>query len=367
VALRPRRIFWISAALSLALHVIVLSGLPSLTVTPETVTPPLRAQFLRIEPPAAPAAPPAPEKAAPQPASTAQAPRAARPATLPTPAIREPSESPVAAPAALPAAEETAAATEAEPAPEPQAPPAVAQAAPQVDTPPVSEPAANPGVTEQALLPASGEITYELFFGTDKFSIGRSVQTWSIDESTYRLTSFSETTGLARIIKPYQYAYVSEGRVEAGDLRPDSFSVRRGREGERQATAKFDWVRGELTLGPIATPRTVQLQNGTHDLLSFIYQLARKPITPGRMQFALTTGTKVETFVIEVGADEQLDLPLGLVRAIPVKQIGAPGEERMELWLAYEAPRLPLLIRFFDRAGKISVEQLANKISTHGT
>jgi len=273
----------------------------------------------------------------------------------------------VAAPEALPATEEAAVTTEADPVPEAQAPPAVAQAAPQVDIPQVAEPMASAGVTEQALLPPSGEITYELFFGTDKFSIGRSVQTWSIDESTYRLTSISATTGLARMIKPYQYAYVSEGRVEAGDLRPELFSVRRGREGERQATAKFDWARGELTLGPIATPRTVPLHKGTHDLLSFIYQLARKPVTPGRMEFALTTGTKVETFVLEVGADEQLDLPLGLVRAIPVKQIGAPGQERMELWLAYEAPRLPLRIRFFDRAGKMTVEQLANKISTHGT
>lgn len=265
-------------------------------------------------------------------------------------------------------ATEATAATETEPTSEPQAPPVGAQAAPQADdTPAAPDAVAEAPPSEQGLLPASGEITYELFFGTDKFSVGRSVQTWSIDESTYRLTSLSETTGLARLIKPYQYAYVSEGRVEAGDLRPESFSVRRGREGERQATARFDWARRELTLGPIATPRTVPLQNGTHDLLSFIYQLARKPIAPGRMEFVLTTGTKVETFVLEVGADEQLDLPLGLVRAIPVKQIGAPGEERMELWLAYEAPRLPLRIRFFDRAGKMTIEQLANKISTHGT
>lgn len=362
MALRPRRIFWISAALSLALHVIVLSGLPSLTVTPETIAPPLRAQLLRIEPPAAPSASPAPEKAPPEPAPTAQAPRAARPAADPTtPVILERAESPVAAPEATPAPAEAAATTETEP----QAPPAVAQAAPRADIPQMSEPVAD--VSAPALVPPSGEITYELFFGVDKFSIGRSVQTWSIDESTYRLTSFSETTGLARLFKPYQYAYVSEGRVEAGDLKPDSFSVRRGRDGERQATAKFDWARRELTFGPLATARTVPLQDGTQDLLSFIYQLARKPIAPGRLQFVLTTGTKVETFVLEVGADEQLDLPLGLVRAIPIKQIGAPGEERMELWLAYEAPRLPLLIRFFDRAGKMSVEQLANKISTHGT
>jgi hypothetical protein len=260
-----------------------------------------------------------------------------------------------------------AAATETPPAFEPQDPPAPPHADPQAEVPRAPEPLGDVGITEQVLLPSSGEITYELFFGTDKFSIGRSVQTWSITDSTYRLSSFSETTGLVSLFKPYQYAYVSEGRVASGDLKPDTFSVRRGREGERQATARFDWERRELTFGPLAASRTLPLQDGTHDLLSFIYQLARKPIAPGRMQFILTTGTKVDTFVLEVGADEQLDLPLGPMRAIPVRQISAPGEERMELWLAYEAPRLPLRIRFFDRAGKMTVEQLANKISTHGS
>jgi hypothetical protein len=87
----------------------------------------------------------------------------------------------------------------------------------------------------------SGSIRYEVYYGSDRFSVGRSVQTWSIEENSYRLTSFSETTGLVGLFKPYQYGYVAEGRVEPDGLRPESFSVSRGREGERQASARFDF------------------------------------------------------------------------------------------------------------------------------
>jgi hypothetical protein len=211
--------------------------------------------------------------------------------------------------------------------------------------------------------PQVGTIRYEVYYGSDRFSIGRSVQTWSIDKDSYRLTSFSETTGLFGLFKPYQYAYVAEGRVEPGRLRPETFTVRRGREGERQAAAKFDWANGQLTFGSLRSQRKAPLDGNTYDFLTLFYQLPHMPLAPGLMQVAITTGTRFNTYRLQIGAEEMLELPIGTLRAIPIKQVRSPGEESIEVWLAPEQRYLPVRIRFLDEEGKLMVEQLATRIA----
>jgi hypothetical protein len=356
VSLGPRRTFLICVAVSLALHVVVLVGLPGIGFVDEAVPPPLSAELQRVEPPPPPpppAAKPAPKPVPPRPHPSAPAP--------PPPASTPPV---LAAPPAQVA--ETAPAPE--PAPAAETPPAAAAepAQPPAADPPPPEPAAADAAPEQPPpLPASGSVRYELYYGGGV--IGRSVQTWRIDASSYRLTSSAETIGLVSVFLPYQFAYVSEGKVGPDGLRPDSFSARRGRAGSRQSMAKFDWAKHEITLGPLGTPRTQALPDGTQDLLSFIYQMARTTIAPGRRTVVLTTGSKVDTYVLDVGAEEPLELPVGQMYAVPVRQIAAPGEERMEIWLAAAPPRVPVRIRFYDRAGNMTIEQLASKIDTDGT
>ncbi|MCC6535008.1 MAG: DUF3108 domain-containing protein [Burkholderiales bacterium] len=366
---RFRSAFWVCLAGSLLFHASLLSHLPILTSLPEPEMPVLMAELKRIEPAPPPAVQtkqraPAPRPAA-RPTVTPRAAPAPRPvlepaAALAPPPTREdtaevpdPSPSAEAADPSSPAAAVPVAET---PAETPVEPPPVAAAPPEPAAPSVAEPQ----------LPEAGTMTYLLYFGQDKFSIGRSVWTWSIDRSSYRLTSFSETTGLLGFFRPYQYAYVSEGQVDAQGLRPELFLVRRGRAGERQASARFDWDKRELTFGPVSAPHTIALQPGTYDFLSLIYQLARTQLVPGRMRFTITTGTKVNSYTLEVGAEEALELPIGTVRAIPVKQVRIPGEESMELWFSTAQRLLPVRIRFLDREGNMSVEQLANGIAANG-
>jgi hypothetical protein len=220
-----------------------------------------------------------------------------------------------------------------------------------------------PGETDRPAAAQTGSIRYEVYYGSDRFSVGRSVQTWSIEEKSYRLTSFSETTGLVGLFKPYQYAYVAEGRVEPDGFRPESFSVRRGRDGERQAAARFDWDNRRLTYGTRGSQKSAALNGRSYDLLTLFYQLARMPLAPGRLEFSVTTGTKYNRYTLEVGVEQPLELPIGTLRAVPIKQVREPGEESMEVWLAPEQRNLPVLIRFFDRDGKLSAEQVATQIA----
>jgi hypothetical protein len=216
-------------------------------------------------------------------------------------------------------------------------------------------------------LPQSGSQSYEVFIGAARLHIGRTLLTWTIDDQTYRLSSSSETTGLAGFLRPYQLDYLSEGRVDASGFQPESFSVRRGRNGARQYAARFDWNAGELTLGPVSAPRKVTLPGGTLDVLAFIYQLARAQLVPGRVQVSVTTGNRLETYTLEIGAEEDFEAPTGTIRVLPVRQLRKPGHESMELWLAPERQYLPVRIRFLDRNGEVSSEQLAADIAFHGS
>ena len=50
------------------------------------------------------------------------------------------------------------------------------------------------------------------------------------------------------------------------------------------------------------------------------------------------------------------------MRAVPVRQVRRANEESIELWLAPAYRWLPVRIRFFDREGQPSGEQLVSDI-----
>ena len=322
---------------------------------------PATAAVIAATPKAAPRAPQPARPAAPDPTAI----------TVPQPVVAAESavpESEVAAAESAVPESDAAAAEPAVPQPdaaeqgEPVSAPAPVATAQPVPAPPVASAPQSPIVPVRDL-PQSGSQSYEVFIGSSRLHIGRTLQTWTIGDQTYRLSSSSETTGLAGFIRPYQLDYVSEGRVDASGFHPESFSVRRGRNGARQYAAHFDWNAGELTLGPVSAPRKVALPGGTLDVLAFIYQLSRAQLAPGRIQVNVTTGNRLETYTLEVGAEEDIEVPSGTMRALPVRQLRKPGQESMELWLAPERQYLPVRIRFLDRNGEISGEQLAADIA----
>jgi hypothetical protein len=321
---------------------------PAKPVPPAPVAAPTTAKVPRARPPVRPAPPPARPAPAPDPAAMT-VPQPAEPETAsPEPQVAAADPEPAAGEPAEPVAEADPSAG----APETTASPvAGADSARTTPIQPVRD------------LPQSGSQTYEVFIGSGRLHIGRTLQTWTISDQTYRLSSFSETTGLAGFLRPYQLDYVSEGRVDASGFQPESFSVRRGRNGARQYGARFDWNAKELTFGPIAAPRKVPLPDGTLDVLSFIYQLVRAQLAPGRFQISVTTGSRFETYTLEVGAEEEIEVPTGTIRALPVRQLRKPGQESIEIWLAPERNYLPVRIRFLDRNGEISGEQLAADIA----
>jgi len=344
---RSDQLLVLAIVVSLALHWLLLAGawlpLPREGDEPE----PLEVRLAPLPPQPAAATPrAAPPPHRPLPQVHARTPRAEpRPAPRPAPVIA------ASAPAVAPADVEEGIADD--------VPSAALEAAVRAQAP---EPAAAEPAPVRSL-PRKGRITYTFLYGSARYDVGKAVQSWEVDSGSYRLASDAQTTGVVEFFRPQRMRYVSKGKVTRQGLRPDSFLVSRTRRGQTEAAqARFDWNAGSLTYGVAAERTSVSLPAGTQDLMSFIYQLAVAPPEPGRYRMPIATGSRFETYEIEVRAEEQVETPLGTLRALPVRQQRRAGAESIEIWLAAEYRYLPVRIRYFDRDGQPAGEQLASEI-----
>ncbi len=321
---------------SLALHALVISA-PWVPVPQPPAEP--RPLVARLAPP--------PAEPAPKPAARP------RPAAKPGPAVPAPVLA-ARSPAGIPSLQPDSAPVP-DPAPavqdEPSAPQQIALA-PDSTTAIVA-----------LTLPKRGRITYTLSYGNDRSFVGRAVQSWEAESGGYRLTSEAETAGLVDLFRPQRLRYVSQGRITAQGLVPESFQLSRSRRGQTEtAQARFDWSAGSLAYGPAREQKTAALTAGAQDIVSFMYQLALAPPAPGRHRMPITTGSRFETYELEVSGEESIETPLGTLKALPVKQLARAGQESIEVWLAVEYRYLPVRIRHYDREGKPSGEQLVSEI-----
>jgi hypothetical protein len=325
-----------AAAISVAAHAALLAGSWISIPAAEPEPPPLNVQLQRLAPATVPRTIEPQRKPKIQPQRIAAAPGTTVQSETVIPV--SPESAPLAAPA--------------EPVAEPVV---VASAAPTVFKAPEAPPIPS--------FPRKGRITYSLTLGPDQTPVGRTVQTWEIDGTQYTLGSQSESTGLIEMFRPHRYHYLSKGTVNEQGLRPDRFvaSVKRGSRSE-ESIAVFNWKDGQVRLGRLPQQDTVVLPAGSQDIISFMYQLALLPPAPGRVTMPFTRGRRLETTSFDVLPAETVDTPLGRLRAVPVIQTREPGHESMAVWLATEYRNLPVRIRFFNRDGELSGEQLVNAI-----
>jgi hypothetical protein len=237
--------------------------------------------------------------------------------------------------------------------------------APERAPEPVSSPPSAVAVAEESRpvrrLPRQGRIVYTLSMANN-FNVGRTVQSWEIGDTSYQLSSSSETTGLAALFRSYQLDYQSTGQVTADGLRPEMFSARRGPAGEQRNVARLDWTEGVIAFEDAPLARVSKLPPQAQDLLSFVFQLGLKPLVPGQEHVLITNGAKLESYTLDIGPAETLQLPFGTVEAVPVRKVRERGEEGIEIWLATQYRYMPVRVRFIDREGNVAGEQLATEI-----
>ncbi|HEX5128387.1 MAG TPA: DUF3108 domain-containing protein, partial [Usitatibacter sp.] len=335
---RNLRVPLLALGASAALHAAVVVGVPGLAQRPEAAETPTYAVTLLAPPaPAQPAAPPAPPP---------RAPRRARP--------RAPVVVGSDMLAALPAESMSDASGEAVSL---QAPPEViALAQPAAPVKALEAPA----FPAQAL-PAAVAIEYQL---TSAFAEGRATYRWEREGDNYRIRSEAHAEGFFTLFLEGQIVQESIGTVGPTGLRPERFSEQRPNAVEEGLT--FDWATRTVTFERKGESRTGPLVENTVDWLSMIFQLAHVPPTQGVQELQVFTQRRMYRFKLQVMGVEEIEIPLGRVRALHVRHDDPAKSEAVDVWLGVDQHYLPVKMRYPVARNRLVVEQVATRVDFDG-
>ena len=373
IVLGPRRALWLLTAVVLALHWLVLAGVPlqqhqpltlpvqvfstrtlaapapapspstspSPTASAPTESPPLRRAPVRKKPPiptlpqAAPATGTAPEDSeAPQDAPSAAPPEADVPAAA-------------AAEAAAPQASETDSEAPAEPAP----PPTTATATGAIDIElPGAVARSGPSAAPAVQIPAPLRLRFDVSGEAKKFHYSaRAELLWQHDGEHYQARQEIS------ILFFGARTQTSEGAISDGGLRPQRF----GDQARNEQAAHFDYAQGQVTFSG-NTPAAPMVP-GTQDRLSVFIQLgallaaAPERYPPGTRISIATVGARAsDVWSFTVEGEETLDLPAGAITARKLQRLPRREhdyDQKAELWLAPSLGYLPVRIRITKANG----------------
>ncbi len=243
-------------------------------------------------------------------------------------------------------------------APPAETPETTTAATPQAEAPAYAVPAEN---TEPSYpLPRHAQLTFIAYMGTN-FPVGEVRHRLDVnDDKSYTLQVGMNTTGVARIFKTFELSQQSTGMITAGGIRPDRFIENKlTSKGKQILTADFDWQNRQLNF---SNGNSSPLPDQAQDILSFLYQFSQMPLDQARLPMRVSNGKKLESYELEVGAEEEIQTRLGRLRVLPLRKINAPGEEGLEIWLGLEYRLLPVQIRSIDKNGKIAGQMVISDI-----
>ena len=390
----PRRALLLLTAVVLALHWLVLVGLPR-GGTDQGAPQRLAFHTRMVEPPPPPPPPPEPQAAPVPPPAPKPRPRPVRkpppppveapPPTQhpePAPAMEAPAQaapSPAEPPAEVPAdssaptpevpADAAAPSAPLSPASDP-AMPAMAEAssasAPAAASQPAQEaPALTAGVeilppgaagavagTEPppVRLPPSARLAFDVTGEVKKFHYNASAELlWRQDGTQYEARQQIKAFLLGA------RSQSSVGQITPQGLRPTRF----GDKSRSERAAHFDFERGEVIFSANA-PRAA-IGSGAQDRLSVFIQLgallaaAPERYPPGTRITLTTVGARsAERWTFTVEGPQTLELPAGSTPALKLQRLPRPDQrydQKAELWLGTDMGYLPVRIRLTQANG----------------
>ena len=209
-------------------------------------------------------------------------------------------------------------------------------------------------------LPANISISYQI---TSAIADGSAVYSWEREGDNYRISGDAQAEGFFTLFLEGQIHQESRGTVSDEGLRPESFvetrpdNVREGLE--------FDWRARQVKLFRGDSSKMSSLTENTVDWLSMIFQLAHMPPEGGTTSLQVFTQRKMYRFRLEVLGVEQIEIPLGNVRALHLRHTDPKDSgEVVDVWLGLEQHNLPVKLRFPVARNRLMVEQVATRVST---
>ena len=378
----PRRALVAITVLVLALHWLVLSGVPLAWDSPAQPTGQLfSTRSIAAPPPAAvptvataPAAKATPA-AAPQPAARKKPPARTTPAPSSTAAAAAPQLPAEAMPTGTEVGTDTAPNTATEsPAPPaevaaaapeapasaavPPAPPAEATTGVDITPPGAGTGQAPPHPPPPARLPPPTRLAFDVSGQAKKFAYNaRAELLWQHDGSRYEarqeISAFLVGTRTQR----------SVGAITAQGLLPEKFSDK----SRSEQAAHFDYAQGRVTFS--ANTPQAPASPGVQDRLSVFIQLgALLAADPGRFvpgtQITLTTvsARSADRWTFTIEGPETLDLPSGATPALKLQRLPRKDyDQKAELWVAPALGYLPVRIKLTQANGDFADLQLRER------
>jgi len=255
--------------------------------------------------------------------------------------------------------EPLAAAPEVLPAPDPMPPPEpvpekIALAQPVA---PLAAPQPDPFPGQQ--FPASVSIDYQL---TSAFADGRASYRWEREGDTYRISAEAAAEGFFTLFLEGRIVQESRGTVTSKGLRPLAFSERK--PGGPVEGLEFDWPAGQVTFDRNGERKTSALADNTVDWLSMIFQLAHVPPKGESFDLQVFTQRRMYRFHLKVLGVEEIEIPLGRVRALHLNHTDAANpKEVVDVWLGVDQHYLPVKLRFPAARNRLVVEQVATRLT----
>jgi hypothetical protein len=99
------------------------------------------------------------------------------------------------------------------------------------------------------------------------------------------------------------------------------------------------------------------------DWLSMIFQLAAAPPTGEAFDLQVYTQRKLYKFHLRSLGIEEIEVPIGRVRARHLQHVDSESGEIVDVWVGIDQHNLPVKLRFPVARNRIMVEQVATDIS----
>jgi hypothetical protein len=206
-------------------------------------------------------------------------------------------------------------------------------------------------------LPPAIAIEYQL---TSSFADGRATYRWEREGDNYRIRGEAEAEGFFTLFLEGRILQESRGTVGGEGLRPERFSERRPNAPEEGLT--FDWPAGTVTFERKGESKTGPLVANTVDWLSMIFQLAHVPPTAGAQELQVFTQRKMYRFKLQVVGLEEIEIPLGRVRALHLRHDDPAKAEAVDVWLGVDQHYLPVKMRYPVARNRLVVDQVATRV-----
>ncbi len=176
----------------------------------------------------------------------------------------------------------------------------------------------------------------------------------------YRIKSVTRGIGVYALMG--ERVLTSTGAVAKEGLKPSHFELHQGKSEKKTLIADFNWSKSTLNMQVKGENRTENLEKGTQDLASYLYQFMFNPPTKDEVNVKITTGKRLHTYQYKVMARGlKLDAAKVSYKTLHISNEAAAGDDKKQLWLAEDKYYLPVRYKLTDEDGD-SFEQTLTKI-----